>query len=179
MNNDKDPIRTIDSEMIYEGKILNLRKDIIQTESNKKAVREIVEHKPAVAIVPIDDNENVLLVRQYRHPAKQYLLEVPAGLIETEEEPDIAAMRELREEIGYSSNNLRLLGGFWSSPGFTDEYMYCYIARDLVENRLPADDDENIEVESIPITQVHKLIKFGEITDAKTIALLLMAFEIF
>ncbi|GIS63942.1 MAG: ADP-ribose pyrophosphatase [Chloroflexota bacterium] len=160
MNHDKYSIKTIDSEMLYKGKILNLRKDIIETESNKKAVREIVEHKPPVAIVPIDDNKNVLLVRQYRHPAKQYLLEVPAGLIEDGEKPDIAAMRELREKIWlFFKKPLGLLGGFWPSPGFTDEYMYCYFGTDLKENRLPADKDENIEVESTPINRINKLFK--------------------
>jgi ADP-ribose pyrophosphatase len=148
-------------------------------ESNKKAIIEVVEHKPVVAIVPIDCHKNILLVRQYRHPARQYLLEVPAGMVEDGEEPDDAAIRELREEIGYSSNNLRLLGRFWSSPGFTDEYMYCYIAKNLIENKLPADDDEDIRVESVPFDRINKLIKLGEIQDAKTIAILLMAIEVF
>ena len=127
----------------------------------------------------MDGDGNILLVRQYRHPAKEHLLEVPAGLIDEGEEPDEAAMRELREEVGYRSTNLRLLGGFWSSPGFTDEYMYCYLANNLVQSSLPSDDDEDITVEKIPLSRIHQLIKLGEIQDAKTIAVILMATEIF
>ncbi|SVA23020.1 uncharacterized protein METZ01_LOCUS75874 [marine metagenome] len=127
----------------------------------------------------MDGDGNILLVRQYRHPAKEHLLEVPAGLIDEGEEPDEAAMRELREEVGYRSTNLRLLGGFWSSPGFTDEYMYCYLANNLVQSSLPSDDDEDITVEKIPLNRIHQLIKLGEIQDAKTIAVILMATEIF
>jgi len=88
-------------------------------------------------------------------------------------------MRELREETGYSSRNLRLLGGLWSSPGFTDEYLYCYIAKDLVENRLQPDEDEEITVERIPLSRVNQLIRLGEIQDAKTVALILMATNIY
>ena len=119
------------------------------------------------------------MVRQYRHPTKEYLLEVPAGLIEEGENPDEAAMRELQEEVGYRSTNLRILGGFWSSPGFTDEYMYCYLARNLVKSSLPSDDDEDITVEKTPLSKIHQLIKLGEIQDAKTIAIILMATEVF
>ena len=118
-------------------------------------------------------------MRQYRHPASLNLLEIPAGIIENDEEPDAAALRELQEEIGYTSTNIRLLGGFWSSPGFTDEYMYGYLARNLVESHLPADEDEEISVEKIPINKIQKLIKLGEIQDAKSIALLLMVIYLF
>lgn len=171
--------RTIQSELKYEGKMVSVKLDKILLESGKEAFREVVTHKPAVAIAPLDDDGNVLLIRQYRHPAREKLLEVPAGLIEEGEEPDGAAMRELQEEIGFASNNLRLLGGFWSSPGFTDEYMYCYLARNLVRRELPADEDEEMTTERIPLEKVHKLIRLGEIQDAKTIALLLMVTNIF
>lgn len=171
--------RTIKSETKYEGKIINVREDTILLDSGGQAQREVAEHRPAVAILPIDQENNALLVRQYRHPTKQMILEVPAGLVELGEEPDDSAMRELREETGYSSRNLRLLGGLWSSPGFTDEYLYCYIAKDLVENRLQPDEDEEITVEKIPLSRVNQLIRLGEIQDAKTVALILMATNIF
>ena len=158
---------------------MNVRLDTITLESGKEIFREVIEYKAAVAIAPIDDDDNILLVRQYRHPTKEYLLEVPAGLIEEGENPDEAAMRELQEEVGYRSTNLRILGGFWSSPGFTDEYMYCYLARNLVKSSLPSDDDEDITVEKIPLSKIHQLIKLGEIQDAKTIAIILMATEVF
>lgn len=168
--------RIIDSKKIYQGSIINVKIDNVLLKTGVKASREVVEHRPAVAIVPVDSENNVLLVRQYRHPAKSDLLEVPAGIIEIGEEPEIAAIRELQEEVGYTSRNLRLLFGFWTSPSFTDEYIYGYLARDLVEKRLPQDFDEDISVEKIPIRRIQKLIRLGEIQDAKSIALL-MALE--
>ncbi len=165
--------RTIDSKKIYEGSIINVKIDNVLLKTGAKASREVVEHRPAVAIVPMDSENNVLLVRQYRHPAKSDLLEVPAGVIEIGEEPEIAAIRELREEVGYTSGDRRLLFGFWTSPGFTDEYIYGYLAKDLVEGKLPRDFDEDISVEKIPVRRIQKLIRLGEIQDAKSIALLM------
>jgi ADP-ribose pyrophosphatase len=174
-----ETVRILESHSVFSGNIINVKVDKITSQDNKAFVREVVEHKPAVAIVPIDDDDKVIMVRQYRHPTSLNLLEVPAGIIEDGEEPGITALRELQEEIGYTSTNLRLLGGFWSSPGFTDEYMYGYVARNLVENQLSADDDEDISVEKIPINRIGQLIKLGEIQDAKSIALLLMATYLF
>ena len=165
--------RTINSKKIYEGTIINVKVDEVLLKNGVKAKREVVEHKPAVAIVPVDAENNVLLVRQYRHPAKIDLLEIPAGIIEPGEEPEVAALRELQEEVGYTSRNLRLIFGFWTSPGFTDEYIYGFIARDLVPNRLPQDHDEDISVEKIPIGRLQQLIRLGEIQDSKSIALLM------
>ena len=166
-----------ESNYVYEGQIVNLRLDKIKLGSSneKKHLREVVEHNPAVAILPIDDHGNIFFVRQYRHPTKENLLEVPAGIIEEEEHPADTAMRELQEEIGYASANLRPLGGFWSSPGFTDEYIHCFKATSLVKSKLPEDEDEDITVEMIHKSKISKLIKLGEIQDAKTIAILMMA----
>ena len=136
---------------------------------------DIVEHKPAVSIVPIDEKDRLIMVRQYRHPSSRQLLEIPAGIIEDGEDPEETALRELQEETGFSSKNLRLMTGFWSSPGFTNEYMYAFIAKDLLESKLPQDEDEDISVEKIPLDQVERLIKFGEIEDAKSIACIMMA----
>ena len=167
------------SKRIFDGEILNLRLDTITTKGGKRAQREVIEHRPAVVIIPIDGDENVILVKQYRHPIGLDLLEAPAGIIEDGEEPDSAAMRELREETGYASRNLRLLGGFWSSPGFTDEYLYGYIAKDLFANQLPMDEDEEITIVRIPMQKVKKLIRYGEIQDAKTITMLLLTIHVF
>jgi len=167
----------ISSKYIYEGHIINLRLDKINRGPGKKEkrLREVVEHNAAVAIVPIDDHENILFVRQYRHPTKEHLLEVPAGIIEKGEHPADTAMRELQEEVGYASRNLRPLGGFWSSPGFTDEYIHCFKATNLVMSKLPEDEDEDITIETIHKSKIAKLIRLGEIQDAKTIAILMMS----
>ena len=110
------PEEQIASREIYDGKIIKVRVDDILMRSGTKSVREVVDHANAVVIAPIDADDNVLLVRQYRYAAGQSLLEAPAGLIEEGEDPDDCAQRELAEEIGYASRNLRILGGFWSSP---------------------------------------------------------------
>ena len=173
------PEEQIASREIYDGKIIKVRVDDILMRSGNRSVREVVDHANAVVIIPIDNEDNVHLVRQYRYAAQQLLLEAPAGLIEEGEDPDACAQRELAEEIGCASRNLRILGGFWSSPGFCTEFMYAYLARDLVPHSLQADDDEDIQVEKIPLSRIPQLIRLGEIQDAKSIAALLMATCIF
>ncbi|MCY3543944.1 MAG: NUDIX hydrolase [Chloroflexi bacterium] len=173
------PEEQIASREIYDGKIIKVRVDDILMRNGNQSVREVVDHANAVVIVPIDDDGNVHLVRQYRYAAQQNLLEAPAGLVETGEDPDDCAQREMAEEIGYASRNLRILGGFWSSPGFCTEFMYAYLAKDLVPRSLQPDDDEDIQVEKVPLSRIPQLIRLGEIQDAKTIAALLMATCIF
>lgn len=173
------PEEQIASREIYDGKIIKVRVDDILMRNGNTSVREVVDHANAVVICPIDDGGNVHLVRQYRYAAKQMLLECPAGLVEEGEDPDDCAQRELSEETGFASRNLRILGGFWSSPGFCTEFMYAYLAKDLVPRRLQADDDEDIQVEKIPLSRIPQLIRLGEIQDAKSIAVLLMTTCIF
>ncbi len=173
------PEEQIASREIYDGKIIKVRVDDILMRNGNQSVREVVDHANAVVIVPIDDDGNVHLVRQYRYAAQQNLLEAPAGLVETGEDPDDCAQREMAEEIGYASRNLRILGGFWSSPGFCTEFMYAYLAKDLVPRSLQPDDDEDIRVEKVPLSRIPQLIRLGEIQDAKSIAALLMATCIF
>ena len=173
------PEEQITSREIYEGRIINVRVDDILMRNGNTSVREVVDHANAVVICPIDDDGNVHLVRQFRYAAKETLLECPAGLVEEGEDPDDCAQRELAEEIGYASRNLRILGGFWSSPGFCTEFMYAYLAKDLIPRSLQADDDEDIQVEKVPLSRIQQLIRLGEIQDAKSIAVLLMATCIF
>lgn len=170
-----EPEKQLSSEPKFDGKIVRLRVDTVLLPNGEQSTREIIDHANAVVIVPVDSEDNVLLVRQYRYAVEETLLEAPAGLIDDSEDPDDAAQRELREETGYASRSLRPLGGFWSSPGFCTEYLYAYLARDLVPSPLSPDDDEFIEVERQPISRIPQLIRLGEIQDAKTIAALLMA----
>ena len=170
-----EPEQQLSSEQKFEGRILRLRVDTVLLQNGERSTREVVDHANAVVIVPVDSDDNVLLVRQYRYPVEETLLEAPAGIIEDSEEPDNAAQRELQEETGYAAKSMRLLGGFWSSPGFCTEYMYAYLARDLVASQLSPDDDEFIELVRRPISRIPQLIRLGEIQDAKTIAALLMA----
>ncbi len=173
------PEQMISSEKVFDGRIVGVRTDTVLLPNGRNATREVVEHRPSVVVVPIDADGNAILVRQYRYPADQVLLEAPAGVVEESETPDDCAMRELQEEIGFSSRDLRALGGFWVSPGYCTEFMYAYLAKDLVPGRLEADADESIEVERVSISRVSRLIRLGEIQDAKTIAALLMAVYLF
>ena len=169
----------VSSERVFDGRIVRVRTDAVLLPTGRNATREVVEHRPSVVVVPIDADGNAILVRQYRYPAEQVLLEAPAGVVEESETPDDCAMRELQEEIGFSSRDLRALGGFWTSPGYCTEFMYAYLAKDLVPSRLEADADESIEVQRVSISRVSRLIRLGEIQDAKTIAALLMAVYLF
>lgn len=169
------PERLLSSKRVFKGKIVGLRVDAVELPNGLKAVREVVEHRPAVVVVPIDAEGNLLLVRQFRYPVGRDVLEAPAGTVEEGEAPEECAVRELQEEIGFASGDLRELGGFWSSPGFTDEYMYAYVARELVPSRLEGDPDEDIEVERLSVPEVMRAIREGDIRDAKTIASVLMA----
>ena len=169
------PERLLSSKRVFKGKIVGLRVDAVELPNGLKAVREVVEHRPAVVVVPIDAEGNLLLVRQFRYPVGRDVLEAPAGTVEEGEAPEECAARELQEEIGFASGDLRELGGFWSSPGFTDEYMYAYVARELAPSRLEGDPDEDIEVERLSVPEVMRAIREGDIRDAKTIASVLMA----
>ena len=173
------PEQMISSERVFDGRIVRVRADAVLLPNGRNTTREVVEHRPSVVVVPIDADGNAILVRQHRYPAEQVLLEAPAGVVEESETPDDCAMRELQEEIGFSSRDLRALGGFWMSPGYCTEFMYAYLAKDLVPSRLQADADESIKVERVSISGVSRLIRLGEIQDAKTIAALLMAVYLF
>lgn len=169
------------SETLYRGKILALRRDTVMlTKGDRQveAVREVVEHDPTVVIVPVDADDNVLLVRQYRHSTGQVLLEAPAGGIEPGEAPEDAVQRELQEETGHTARRVVRLGGFWIAPGWATEYMHAFLATGLAPAQACPDEDEEIEVERIPRSRVLDLVRRGEIQDAKSIAALLMAFTL-
>ena len=169
----------ISQETVFSGRIVEARVDTLLMPDGRQITREVIHHPGAVAIIPIDSDDNVLLVRQFRYPVGHDLLEIPAGVIEEGESSDHTAQRELREETGYASRNLRPLGGIYSSPGFCDEMLYMYLARDLVESKLPGDEDEDITLERVPMSGVDRLIRLGEIQDAKSVAGLLMARYLF
>ncbi|MQG48574.1 MAG: NUDIX hydrolase [SAR202 cluster bacterium] len=166
---------TIDTRRIYEGSIINVRVDTVRMPNGISARREVVEHSPAVCIVPVDENGNVILVRQYRKPAEEALLEVPAGGVEEGEVSEEAVLRELQEEIGYTAGKLVHLSSFWVAPGWATEFMHAYLATELSPSRLDADEDENIQVVRVPFDDAVAMFKTGEIQDGKTIASLLLA----
>lgn len=165
--------RTISSRRIYEGRIVKLRVDTIELPDGRTSQREIVEHRGAVVIAAVDDHRNVLLVRQFRKAVEQVLLELPAGTLDPGEEPEACAYREIQEETGFKARRWEKLGGFYSAPGFLTEYLHLFLASELEPSDKAADDDENIEVEPTPLSQVPRLIAAGEIQDSKSVAGLL------
>ena len=174
MSDDSLTEATVDSKVIFQGKIINLRVDTVRLPSGRIATREIAEHSNSICVVPVDEEGKVLLVRQYRKPAEAALLEVPAGGVEEGEVSEETVQRELQEEVGYRAGKLQHLSSFWLAPGWCTEYMHAYLATDLAPATLDADDDENILVERVPLEQTMELIASGEIQDAKSIAALLL-----
>jgi len=165
--------RVLSSQEICHGRAITLRVDQVEKPSGKRTTREIVEHSDCVAVVAVDDQDNVLLVRQFRHAVGKSLLEIPAGGIEPGEEPIDCVRRELQEEIGYLPRKIDELGGFYAIPGYGTEYLHCYLASNLVPSRLVAEDTDAIELVRVPRDQIPQLIASGEICDAKSIAALL------
>ena len=172
---------TVESRMAYQGKIVNVRVDQVRMASGRLATREVVEHSEVVCIVPIDQEGNVLMVRQYRKPAEATLLEIPAGGVDLGEDAAEAALRELQEETGFTTDKLEHLMSFWTTPGFCDEFMHAYLARGLRSGNpehQPDSDEEIQEVVLVPLDKTPDMIQRGEIRDAKSIASLLMALRL-
>lgn len=165
--------KTMKSERIYEGRIINLRVDTVELPNKKYSKREIVEHPGAVGIIAITKDDEVILVKQYRKPIEDTLLEIPAGKLEPKEDPQECAIRELEEETGFATDNVEKISEFYTTPGFSNEVMHIYIAKDLKEGTVNLDDDENIQIIKLPIDEVLYKIKTGEIKDAKTIIAIL------
>jgi ADP-ribose pyrophosphatase len=164
---------TLSRRKVFEGRAVKLRVDTVKLPDGRETTREVVEHEDCVAIVAIDDNDNVLLVRQFRKPVEKELLEIPAGGIDAGESPEDAVRREMREETGFLPQKVAKLGGFYSSPGFCTEYLHLYLAAELVLKPLKAEDTEGITVVPVPLSEVPGLIVAGDIKDAKSIAGLL------
>ncbi len=165
---------TISSQLVYDGRAVKLRVDTVRMPGGRETSREIVEHSACVAIIAVDADDNVLLVNQFRKPVEKELLEIPAGGIEPGEDAVATVRRELREETGYLPRKVERLGGFYSTPGYCTEYLYLYLASDLVPSSLNAEDTESIELVRVPISQISGLITSGSICDAKSIAGLLI-----
>ena len=162
------------SRHIYRGRVLSLRVDELDVEGGRSVRREVVEHPGAVTIIAFDDQERLLLVRQYRHPVGRDLLELPAGTFDPGDDPETCALRELQEETGYRPGHLERLGGFYLAPGYCTEYQNVFLATGLTKSRLPPDEDERIELVPLPLEEVLRMVEAGEIEDAKTAAALLL-----
>ncbi|MBN1428991.1 MAG: NUDIX hydrolase [Anaerolineae bacterium] len=161
--------RIIKSQTIFEGKIVNLRVDTVTIGNDRTYEREIIQHGGAVALVPLDENGNVILVRQYRTGAGQELLELPAGGLEPGEGREECARRELQEEIGFYPEKLEKLGSFWVAASYTTESITIYLAGNLRPSQLPPDQDERISVVHMPFAEALQAALTNQIEDSKTL----------
>lgn len=171
---DKDLPKVIDSRTVFGGKVFDVSVDTVQ-EGDLVYQRDVVRHPGSAVIVPVFADETVALVKQYRHPAVRYLLEVPAGTLKDRERPEVGAARELEEELGVVAGKLEKLSEFFVSPGFCEEKMWVYLATELTETSQQLDDDELIEIVRVSFAEALEMITDGEIEDAKTIIGLMLA----
>ncbi|NLV64760.1 MAG: NUDIX hydrolase [Synergistaceae bacterium] len=159
----------ISGNLIYRGRILNLRVDSVKLPDGGRAMREVVEHAPAVGVVSEADNGDLFLVRQFRYPAGEFLLEIPAGIVEPGEKAAETAARELQEEIDYIPGELNEVARFYTSPGFSNELIILFHARDLSHSPKEGDSDEFMDVVRLSRDQLKDLAGSGEIRDSKTL----------
>lgn len=167
-----DGFDVISSHVVHRGKVVVVRVDEVALPDGRVVQREVVEHPGAVVVAALDRHDRLTLVRQYRHPVGGYLLELPAGGLEPGEEPAECAARELREEAGWAAGRLDHIGSFFSSPGFVREELHAFLARDLVAVPPRPDDDEDLELVTVPLSVL--LDRPREMVDAKTLATLLL-----
>lgn len=167
--------QTLKSEPVFDGKVFKVRIDEVATPSGGRMRVDVVEHQGAVAILPIDQEGRLWFVRQYRHPAGGWLLEVPAGTLSLGEDPVECARRECREEIGMAPRRLERLAGGFMAPGYSTEYIHLFLARELVPSPLPQNQDEDIRLVRLTREQTLEALERGEIQDIKTMAALGLA----
>lgn len=162
--------KTIRSEEIFNGKVISLQVDDVLLPNGKEGKREIIKHPGAVAVIALTKDHKLVVVEQYRKALERSIIEIPAGKLEAGEEPAVTARRELEEETGYGCHELTFLQSFYTSPGFADEIIHIFIARDLyeIENRAALDEDEFVELLEISLEEALQLVAEQKILDAKT-----------
>ncbi|MBR6522660.1 MAG: NUDIX hydrolase [Oscillospiraceae bacterium] len=169
--------KTLTSEQVYEGKIVNIRMDSVELVNGKTSFREVVEHAGGVVILAVDDNNRAYMVRQFRYPIGRAMLEVPAGKLEKGEDPLEGAIRELREETGLTAEKLIYFGGTYPSPGFCDEQLHIYLALGLTHGEACPDEDEFLNLEVVDLDELVQMVMSGKLLDGKSINAIFMARE--
>jgi ADP-ribose pyrophosphatase len=170
----KELPKILSSQKVFDGRVFKVTVDTV-SEGDLTYQRDVVHHPGSAVIVPVHDDGTVALVRQYRHPAVRYLLEVPAGTLADGERPEAGAARELEEELGLRAERLEKLSEFFVSPGFLEEKMWVYLATGLSQGKPQPDEDEVLDIVRLPISDALEMITSGEIQDAKTIIGLILA----
>lgn len=169
--------KKMSSKTVYSGRIFDLQVDEVQLPSGRKTSREVVRHRGAVGLLPVLEDGRVVLEEQYRYPAGEVLIEIPAGRLEEGEDPDDTARRELLEETGYLADAVKRVLTFFTAPGYTSEKLYLYVAKGLRKAESKPDFDENIRLMEISVEEALGLIEKGKIKDGKTIVALLYCKE--
>lgn len=170
--------KSISSEKVFEGHIIDVRVDVVEMPDGKTAYRDIVDHPGGVGVLAITDDNKILMVKQYRKPIERAIYEIPAGKLDKGEEPLVCGMRELEEETGYKAKEFIYLGHMYPTPGFANETTHMFLARGLYKGQIHPDEDEFLDVEEFEVDSVRKMILNNEINDAKTVIAFFKGMEI-
>jgi ADP-ribose diphosphatase len=171
------PRQLRESEIIFKGAVFDVERDRLREENGIEIVREVVRHPGGAGALPLFDDGRVALVKQYRHPARRELLEIPAGRIEDGETPEMCAAREMEQETGFRAGRIEKLAEFYTTPGFCEEKLHVYLATDLTPSSQALDHDELVEVVYLPFAEAARMVERGGIEDSKTIIALLLAMK--
>ena len=164
------------SEDIFDGIILHVKRDTVELPNGNTSIREVIRHIGAVCVIPVNENNEVIVERQYRYPLDRVILEIPAGKLDAPDEDRLSAIqRELREETGYTADEWIPLGDFHPAPAYSDEYISMYLARKLHKGTQDLDADEFLDVYSVPLSELVEDVMAGKISDAKTQVCILKA----
>ena len=166
---------TVAQETVYEGIIVNVRRDQARLADGRVTNREVIEHPGGVAVFAVDEQERVIMVRQFRYPMGEVVLELPAGKLENGEDPRDSGLRELEEETGLRPGTFQSMGCSYSSPGILEEKIHLYFAKDLVQGPCHPDDGEFLEIVRVPYQELLEMARKGEIKDGKTLVGILKA----
>lgn len=176
MNDDKDLIETtVEETSVFDGVLLHVKKDTVKLPNGDLAPREWIKHPGAASVIPVTEDGKVIMVRQYRYPVRQVTVEVPAGKLDVAgEDPMECAVRELSEETGYTAKEYKFLAKIATTVGFSNEYIYLYAAKGLVAGKQHTDEDEFINLQTIPLDEAVEMVRNGKIIDAKSMISILM-----
>lgn len=171
---EKETSCPIQTQLIYQGRILTVCLEIQDREDGSKVISDLIKHPGAVALLPVDRKGDLFLIKQWRRGAKKILIEIPAGTLEPLEKPLDCAERELQEEIGFKPTTLIPLGGLYTAPGFCDEYIHLFLAKDLIPSPLHAEDTDGIDLLKVSLEEALALAKQRDICDSKTLSALFL-----
>jgi ADP-ribose pyrophosphatase len=167
------------SEDIFDGVILHVKRDMVELSNGNATVREVIRHIGAVCVIPVTENNEVIVERQYRYPLDRVILEIPAGKLDAPDEDRLSAIqRELREETGYTADEWTDLGAFHPAPAYSDEFITMYMARGLHKGERHLDEDEFLDVYTLPLADLVEEVMKGAVSDAKTQVCILKAARI-